>query len=310
MSLEQAHISVLLPEVLSALNIEKNGIYIDATFGRGGHSRAILECLGESGRLLVLDQDAEAIGEARSINDPRLRIFQARFSELKTIVEAENLLGQIDGILLDVGVSSPQLDNPERGFSFMQEGPLDMRMDPTRGESVGQWIAKVDEEVLANILFRYGEERYSRRIARAIVEARKIQPLTSTLVLAEIIAKAHPKWEPHKNPATRSFQALRIFINKELEELSACLSQCEAILKTGGRLAVISFHSLEDRLVKDFGRSIQSTMPRKLALTQAQLSIYTPKLRTMGKAIKPGTMEIDQNPRSRSATLRVMEKTR
>jgi 16S rRNA (cytosine1402-N4)-methyltransferase len=303
------HVSVLLSEALSALTIRKDGTYIDGTFGRGGHSRAILAQLGEKGRLLVLDQDPEAIKEAHTIQDPRLSIFQARFSQLKNIVIEQNLVGQVDGILLDIGVSSPQLDQAERGFSFMQDGPLDMRMDPTQGESVAEWLAYVKEETLANVIFQYGEERYSRRIARAIVEARKQQALTSTLILADIIAKAHPKWEPHKNPATRTFQALRIFINKELEELSTCLSQCEDILKTEGILAVISFHSLEDRLVKEFGRAKKLVMPRRLPLTNEQLSIYQPKLRALGKAIKPNAMETAKNPRSRSATLRVMEKT-
>jgi 16S rRNA (cytosine1402-N4)-methyltransferase len=307
--LDKEHIPVLLLEVLSALAIREEGLYIDATFGRGGHSRAILEKLGKQGRLLVLDQDPEAIAVAKAINDPRLTVVQARFSEIGAIAEAESLSGQVDGILLDIGVSSPQLDNPERGFSFIQDGPLDMRMDPTQGQSVAEWLEYVKEETLANVIFQYGEERYSRRIARAIVEARKIQSLTSTLALAEIIAKAHPKWEPHKNPATRTFQALRIFINKELDELRSCLSQCEAILKPEGRLAVISFHSLEDRLVKEFGRSVKTVMPRKLALTNDQLSIYTQKLQSLGKAIKPSALEIAKNPRSRSATLRVMRKT-
>ena len=308
MGMPHEHISVLLSEALSALAIREDGIYIDATFGRGGHSRAILERLSKQGRLLVLDQDPEAIAAAKTIKDSRLTVIQARFSEIGAIVEREGLVGQVDGILLDIGVSSPQLDNPERGFSFMQDGPLDMRMDPTQGQSVAEWLEHVKEETLSNVIFQYGEERYSRRIARAIVEARKTQLLTSTLVLAEIIAKAHPKWEPHKNPATRTFQALRIFINKELEELSSCLSQCEAILKTGGRLAVISFHSLEDSLVKEFGRAVKAVKPRKLPLTKEQLDKYTAKLKSVGKAIKPTAMEIAKNPRSRSATLRVMER--
>ncbi len=301
------HQPVLLSAVTEGLNIHPNGIYIDATFGRGGHSKAILKKLGKTGRLLAIDKDSDAIAAAKKMNDPRFKIFQGSFAEIKNLTEKENILGLTDGILLDLGVSSPQFDDAARGFSFRLEGPLDMRMNKNQGMPLSEWLKTVSEETLRQIIKEYGEERFAKRIARSIIEERDKKEITTTTELAEIVAKAHPAWEWGKNPATRTFQALRIFINNELEDLKIALSQCLDLLKPGGRLLVISFHSLEDRLVKHF---IQQEVhgdknTRKLPLREAELNI---RLRIMGKAIRPDAFEIEQNPRARSAVLRIVEK--
>ncbi len=304
------HIPVLLNEVIVGLNINPAGIYLDATFGRGGHSKAILQQLNAEGKLIAIDRDPSAVASAKALADPRLHIFHAPFSELTTIAQTENVVGQVDGILFDLGVSSPQLDEEERGFSFTKEGPLDMRMDTSRGQTAAQWLAQVDEPSLSQVLFEYGEERFARRIAKAIITAREIAAITTTRQLAEIVAKANPKWEPHKHPATRSFQALRIAINDEFGELKTALQHSVEILKSGGRLAVISFHSLEDRLVKQFMQAQHQVqnVPRNLPLTKQQLKNSAPHLQVIGRAQKANGTEVSSNPRSRSAILRIAEK--
>ena len=303
------HHPVLLEEVLAGLNIKPSGKYVDATFGRGGHAREILARLEENGRLLVMDRDPEAVAVARRLflNDTRVEIVQGSFDMMQQVVTERQWLGKVDGILLDLGVSSPQLDNPQRGFSFRLDGALDMRMNPDEGISAAVWLSGVSEAELARVLKEYGEERYAKRIARAIVHARAEQPITSTRQLATIIAQANPSWEKGKDPATRSFQAIRIFINDELSLLQRCLTQAVKVLVKGGRLAVISFHSLEDRIVKRFFReqSKGDPYPSDLPVMQHQLN---PCLRIIGKAIYPGQREVDQNPRARSAVLRVVEK--
>ncbi len=281
---------------------------MDATFGRGGHSRALLEAMGPGGHLIVMDRDPEAIEEAQRLAavDARVEVCPGSFAQLGQHLERRGLLGQVQGILADLGVSSPQLDSASRGFSFLKDGPLDMRMDPSSGESAAAWLARAKEHEIAEVLFRYGEERYARRIARAIVRAREEAPLTRTLQLASIIARAHPRWEKGKHPATRSFQALRIFINRELEALEALLSQVIACLAPGGRLAIISFHSLEDRRVKRFIReqSRGDPFPPDLPVRQEALR---PALRPLAK-VRPGAREVELNPRARSAIMRVAEK--
>lgn len=292
---------------MEGLHIHPNGIYIDATFGRGGHSKAILEKLDKTGKLFAIDKDSDAITAAKKIDDPRFKIFQGSFAEIKNLTEKENILGFVDGILLDLGVSSPQFDDAARGFSFRLEGPLDMRMNKNQGVPLSKWLNTVTEEVLRETIKIYGEERFAKRIAKSIIEERDKKEITTTTELAEIVAKAHPAWEWGKHPATRTFQALRIFINNELEDLKIVLSQCLDLLKPGGRLLVISFHSLEDRIVKNF---IQQEVhgdknTRKLPLRETELNI---RLRIIGKAIKPDAFEIEQNPRARSAVLRIVEK--
>lgn len=302
------HLPVMLDEVLAALDIQPAGIYVDATFGRGGHSGAILERLGAQGRLIALDRDPAAVAEARSrfAADERFTIVHSAFSGLRAALEPLGVWGRVNGLLLDLGVSSPQLDEAERGFSFMRDGPLDMRMDPSSGESAADFLARVDETELADILWRLGEERFSRQIARAIVTARSEAPLTRTGALAELIAKVVFKREPGKHPATRSFQALRLWVNQELAELDAVLPQAREALALGGHLAVISFHSLEDRRVKQFLRGAPlPELPPEIPLMQAQ----PPALwRMQGRAVKASAAEIAQNPRSRSAVLRVAER--
>jgi len=304
-----SHQPVLIKEVLEKLNINPQGIYVDGTFGRGGHAGEILKQLDANGRLLVMDKDPQAIDEAEKmfVNDERVIITRGSFAMLKQTVADHGWLGKVDGILLDLGVSSPQLDDPNRGFSFKRDGALDMRMDPDAGQSTAQWIAHVKEADLADVLHEYGEERYARRIARAIVKAREATPITTTKALAKIIADANPNWEKGKDPATRSFQAIRIYINSELDDLKSCLSQVLDVLKVGGRLVVISFHSLEDRIVKRFIRdeSRGDQYPRGLPVTQAQLN---PQLKPVGKAIKPTEQEVLENPRARSSVLRCAEK--
>lgn len=287
----------------------QDGIYVDATFGRGGHARHLLAKLGASAQLLGFDKDTQAIaaGDALTAEDPRFAIVHESFADIQLVLNARGLAGQVDGVLADLGVSSPQLDDAERGFSFQNDGPLDMRMDVTRGESAAQWLANVAEDELARVLFQYGEERHSRRIARAIVKARAENPITRTRELAEIVAAAHPAWEKHKHPATRSFQAIRIAINNELGDIETFLRAALAVLKPGGRLAVISFHSLEDRLVKQFFQKEAKgdDFPRGLPIT---VDMLKPRLKIIGKAIGPSAEEVEANPRSRSARLRVAEK--
>jgi len=309
MTKDYSHQPVLIKEVLEKLNINPQGIYVDGTFGRGGHAGEILKRLDNNGRLLVMDKDPQAIDEAGKmfVNDERVFITRGSFAMLKQTVADQGWLGKVDGILLDLGVSSPQLDDPERGFSFRRDGVLDMRMDPDTGVSTAQWIAHVKEAELATVLREYGEERYAKRIARAIVKARETSPITTTKILAKIIAEANPNWEKGKDPATRSFQAIRIYINNELEDLKSCLSQVVDILKVGGRLVVISFHSLEDRIVKRFIRdeSRGDQFPPGLPVTQAQLN---PHMKPVGKAVMPTEEEVLGNPRARSSVLRCAEK--
>lgn len=304
-----SHQPVLLKEALDALNIQPQGKYIDGTFGRGGHAKEIVQRLGPEGRLLVMDKDPQAIAVAKQLfaDDARVIIAKGSFAMLKHKVGELDWIGAVDGILFDLGVSSPQLDDSDRGFSFRREGILDMRMDPESGRSAAAWIAQVKEQELATVLREYGEERYAKRIARAIVKAREMQPITTTRQLAEIIAQANPKWETGKDPATRSFQAIRIFINNELEDLQVCLAQVTDLLKTGGRLVIISFHSLEDRIVKRFIRDQAKgdRYPAGLPVTLAQLN---PSLKAIGKAVRPSNEEVAVNPRARSSVLRVAEK--
>ncbi|MCB5228100.1 16S rRNA (cytosine(1402)-N(4))-methyltransferase RsmH [Alishewanella sp. 16-MA] len=305
------HISVLLAETLAGLAIKADGIYLDGTFGRGGHSREIIQALGPNGRLFAIDRDPSAIAAAAPLlADARFHITHSPFAALANIAEQQNIFGKIDGILLDLGVSSPQLDEAERGFSFMRDGPLDMRMDPTNGLSAAQWLAHADVEDITFVLREYGEEKSAWRIANAIVAHRAEQPLTRTSELANLISNVVPKSpKEKKHPATRSFQAIRIYVNSELEQVNLALQGAMAALKPGGRLCVISFHSLEDRLVKQFMRrhSKPEPVPRGLPLTDAQLYKAIP-LRLIGKAIMPSAAELAANPRSRSAVLRIAER--
>jgi 16S rRNA (cytosine1402-N4)-methyltransferase len=303
------HHPVMLEEVVAALRIDADGVYVDATFGRGGHSAAILQRLGVGGRLIAIDKDPWAVEVARerSARDRRFSIFQGSFAMLEYFAEAEAVLGKVNGVLLDLGVSSPQLDSAERGFSFLREGPLDMRMDTLHGESAAEWLDRAAEVDIARVLKMYGEERYAKRIARAIVKARQSAPIKTTTQLAEIVAAANPAWERDKHPATRSFQAIRIHINRELEDLQLGLPQALRVLAPGGRLAVISFHSLEDRIVKRFMRDAArgDDLPPDLPVPASELK---PTLRRVGKPVYPAESEVDANPRARSAVLRVAEK--
>lgn len=309
MQKKEQHQPVLLEEVIEQLAIKPDGIYIDATFGRGGHAQEILRKLGKNGRLLVIDKDPVAVAYAKQHwgKDQRLQIYEGSFSRIGEITKANEIMGQIDGLLLDLGVSSPQLDQAERGFSFLRDGPLDMRMDPNHGISAAQWLACVTEKEIAQVLKDYGEERYAKRIAKAIDEARQQKAITRTVQLAEIVKRAHPRWERHKHPATQTFQAIRICINKELEELQTCLEQSLDILAIGGRLLVISFHSLEDRIVKRFIRK-HSREPAELKGLPIMPTEWRPRLKNWGRGIKSDTQAIDKNPRSRSAVLRIGEK--
>lgn len=303
------HQSVLLEESITGLNIVANGIYVDATFGRGGHSKVILDRLNSSGRLIALDKDMDAIQHAKEYfsSDERFTIVQGSFARLRELIMPLGVWGRINGILLDLGVSSPQLDTPERGFSFMQAGPLDMRMDQTQSFNATEFVNEAETDELIRIFKEYGEERFARRIAAAIVCARLESPITTTNHLAEIVKRAHPKWEKHKHPATRVFQALRIHINHELEDLSNFFQQCVDSLSVGGRLAVISFHSLEDRMVKQFLRKQEQgvVVPKEVPVMASQLNIH---FKRIGKAIKPSAEEITRNIRARSAVLRIGEK--
>ncbi|KTR97422.1 MULTISPECIES: 16S rRNA (cytosine(1402)-N(4))-methyltransferase RsmH [Pantoea] len=305
------HTTVLLDEAVNGLNIREDGIYIDGTFGRGGHSRLILSQLGAHGQLLAIDRDPQAIAAAAEINDPRFSIVHGPFSALAEYVEERGLTGKIDGVLLDLGVSSPQLDDAERGFSFMRDGPLDMRMDPTRGQSAAEWLQSAEEADIAFVLKTYGEERFAKRIARAIVERNREQPMTRTKELADLIAAATPVKDKFKHPATRSFQAIRIWINSELEEIDIALKGALTVLAPGGRLSIISFHSLEDRLVKRFMRdqSRGPQVPAGIPMTESQLkALGGRELKTLGKLI-PGEAEVKDNPRARSSVLRIAERT-
>ena len=303
------HKSVLLEESLIALKLKSDGLYIDGTFGRGGHSQAILEKLDENGQLLAFDKDPDAINHAHDLaeHESRLKVKQGSFTQLQSAVEDMGWNGKVDGILLDLGVSSPQLDDAQRGFSFRFDGPLDMRMDSESGMSASQWLASAEEKEISQVLFEYGEERFSKRIARAIVSARQEQPINTTKQLASIVAAANPSHEKGKNPATRSFQAIRIYINQELEDLQKCLEQTIDILVPGGRLVVISFHSLEDRIVKRFIREQckGDDYPLDLPVMHVQLN---QRMKIIGKAIKAGRDELKENPRARSAVMRVAER--
>lgn len=308
MSSGSAHRPVLLREAVEALRVRPDGVYVDGTFGRGGHSRAILDCLGERGRLIAFDRDPAAVAAGAAINDGRFRLVYGPFSGLSRTLE-EMGLEKVDGVLLDLGVSSPQLDEAERGFSFRFEGPLDMRMDTGTGETAAEWLARVSQEQLEEVIRVYGEERFAKQVAKAIVEARSREPIVTTRQLAAVVAKAVKKREPNQDPATRTFQAIRIYLNGELEELSLVLPQAAAALAEGGRLAVISFHSLEDRIVKRFIREAGQSdkLPSKLPVRHADLP--QPKLRAVGKAVRAGEAEVKANPRARSAVLRVAERT-
>ncbi len=306
---ERGHTAVLLPQVLTALNIRASGTYLDATFGRGGHAEAILEKLTLDGRLLCLDRDPVAIAEAKARfgSDPRVTIFRAPFSELARCADALEPGLQFDGILLDLGVSSPQLDDPERGFSFMQDGPLDMRMSRGEGASAADVVNAAPEAELARIFREFGEERFAGRIARAIVTDRQKQPFTRTRELASLIERVARSRERHKHPATRVFQALRIHVNGELSELQTALEAALSRLAPGGRLAVISFHSLEDRMVKRFMRDHAQPDPMYAGLPDIPPRAR-PRLRLVGKSIEPDPQEIAANPRARSSRLRIAER--
>lgn len=315
MSIESSfrHITVLLDEAVECLAVRADGCYLDGTFGRGGHSRLILRHLGSDGRLLGFDKDPQAIstGQALAAEDGRFVIVQRSFAELGEELAERGLVGQVDGVLLDLGVSSPQLDDAERGFSFLNDGPLDMRMDPERGQSAAQWIATASEDEISHVLKEYGEERFARRMARAIVQRRAERPFERTADLAAVIAAANPAWEKGKNPATRAFQGIRIHINNELGDLEHGLQAALDSLAIGGRLVVISFHSLEDRIVKQFMRrqvkGEADNLPRDLPVRQA---VFEPRLRLLGKPQYASEAELKANPRSRSAVMRVAEKLR
>jgi len=306
----EQHIPVLKREALDALAIREGGIYVDATLGRAGHAKAIADAMGAQGRLIGFDRDPRAIELGKEVfaDDSRVSIIHSEFARMKEMlrefVEVEN----VDGVLMDLGVSSPQLDQAERGFSFMRDGELDMRMDPTRGESAAQWLSSVEERDLMMVLFELGEEKFARRIARAIVLERAETKIESTLQLAAIIEQAIPKKQKNKHPATRTFQAIRLHINQELSQVATALPQAVELLKAGGRLAVISFHSLEDRIVKRFIRELSTPNlpPKNIPVSE---EAYLTPLKMISRAIKPSSAEIADNPRSRSSVLRVAERT-
>ncbi len=309
MGRENAHQTVLLTEAIHALSVKANGIYVDCTYGRGGHSEEILLGLGEAGRLLAFDRDPMAVRNAQATlqHDERFQIFQENFNELGVVVEQQGLSGQINGVLMDLGVSSPQLDEADRGFSFQTPGPIDMRMDTTRGLTAAEWLGCAKEEEIANVIWQYGEERYSRRIARAIKAALQQGGVTNTVQLAEVVSAAIPRWEKNKHPATRTFQAIRIYINDELASIKAALQQAVDVLCLGGRLVVISFHSLEDRLVKNFIRSWERPVSPVRGLPPPDTH-WKQRLKSLGKAVRPKDDEIKRNPRARSAVMRVAER--
>jgi 16S rRNA (cytosine1402-N4)-methyltransferase len=303
------HQPVLLQEVIEHLAINPDGIYIDATFGRGGHSREILQRLNSKGRLLAIDQDPQAQAAAKKefTQDQRFTFIAGSFKHLQEIAQSQDILGKVQGVLLDLGVSTPQLANPQRGFSFLHDGPLDMRMDTTKGLTAADWLNTAEQNAIADVFKRYGEERFARRIAASIVRARTHEPITTTSRLAQIIAAAQPVWQKGKHPATRCFQALRIFINDELAVLQMCLQQSLEVLAVGGRLLAISFHSLEDRIVKQFIRQHArgEFVPASIPLKHSAMPVG--RLRELAR-VKPSHKEVAENPRARSAILRVAEK--
>ena len=298
------HIPVLASEAVDALAVDPAGTYVDGTFGRGGHSRAILERLGPHGRLIALDRDPDAEQAARGISDPRFAFFRTRFSALAGVLKGE----QVNGMLFDLGASSPQLDDPARGFSFRSDAPLDMRMDPAAGPTAAQWLAAAEEQEIRQVIRDYGEERFAKQIAAAIVAARARGPVLRTRELADLVAAAVRTREPGQDPATRTFQALRIHVNRELEEVSLMLPQATAHLAVGGRLAVIAFHSIEDRIVKRFMQSLaRPEVPRGLPLRASEMP--QPALKLVGRVVRASAQETRRNPRARSAILRVAERT-
>ena len=306
-----SHQAVLLDEAINQLSIRKDGLYVDGTFGRGGHCGEILKHLAPEGRLLAIDRDPEAVkvGESLASHDARFLIEHESFGLLRSFLKKHGVFGKVNGILLDLGVSSPQLEDARRGFSFQLDGPLDMRMNPDDSQSAGEWLNSAGEKEIAQVLFRFGEERASRRIARAIVTRRAERPLESTVELAHLIESVVPRRPGSKHPATQTFQAIRIFINRELDELRNALSEAVDALAVGGRLCVISFHSLEDRIVKRFLRDNSRVDPALARLPVVPKSAE-PRLRLPAKAIRASASEIDKNPRARSATLRVGERLR
>ncbi|OIR11795.1 ribosomal RNA small subunit methyltransferase H [mine drainage metagenome] len=302
-----AHATVLLNEAVEALQVKADGIYVDGTFGRGGHSRLILEKLGARGRLIALDKDPAAVAAGRAISDERFRLEHSGFEHMGAALGRLGI-DRVDGVLLDLGVSSPQLDDEQRGFSFRFDAPLDMRMDTSRGETAAEWLAAAEEGELAEVIRDYGEERFARQIARAIVAARQEREILTTKQLSDIVAQCVHTREPGKNPATRTFQAVRIYINRELEELESVLPQCVDHLKAGGRMAVISFHSLEDRMVKRFMREMAEgdKLPKGVPIRAAE--VPQGKVRVVGKPIRASEAEVAANPRARSAVLRIAER--
>jgi 16S rRNA (cytosine1402-N4)-methyltransferase len=304
---EGSHTAVLSGEAVESLKVRGDGCYVDCTFGRGGHSRLILARLGRRGRLLALDRDPQAVAAGGEIDDRRFRILHGRFSRLAALA-GEAGVPAADGILLDLGMSSPQVDDPARGFSFRYDAPLDMRMDPGAGITAAEWLARAPEREIREVIRNYGEERFAKPIAAAIVAARARGPVGTTRELAALVAKAVPAREPQQDPATRTFQAVRIHVNQELEELSLALPQCVELLRPGGRLVVISFHSLEDRIVKRFLRDSARAdrLPPRLPLRASELP--PPPLKLVGRPVRPAAAEIAANPRARSAVMRIAEK--
>ncbi len=302
------HATVLLNEAVEALHINPSGTYVDGTFGRGGHSRLILSRLGERGRLVALDKDPAAIAAGRAIGDARFQLVHRGFEYMAEVLREQGIT-KVDGILLDLGVSSPQLDEAGRGFSFRFDAPLDMRMDTSSGMTAAEWLAVVDEGELAEVIRDYGEERFARQIARAVVVARATEPINTTKQLSDLVGKTVRTRETGKNPATRTFQAIRIYLNRELEELARVLPECVTLLKPEGRLAVISFHSLEDRMVKRFMRETAEgdKLPRNVPIRADQ--VPPARVRLVGKAVMAGEAEVSANPRARSAVMRVLERT-
>ena len=304
-----AHTTVLLHEAVDALVVDPNGFYIDGTFGRGGHTAELLSKLSGQGSVVAIDKDPQAIaeGRARFSEDTRLQLVHGTFADLNEIVAQMGKTGELSGVLLDLGVSSPQIDQAERGFSFMRDGPLDMRMDTSKGLSAAEWIATAEEQEIARVIKEYGEERFARRMASAVIKEREKTPITRTVQLAGILAAAHPAWERGRHPATKAFQAIRIFINRELDDLEALLAQIIDTLKVGGRLVVISFHSLEDRRVKRFIRDQEQgiKLPKNLPIRDVDRGV---RLIKVGKAVKPAVSEVDGNVRSRSAVMRTAER--
>lgn len=310
MTTTEIHIPVLKREALDALNIHNGGVYVDATLGRAGHAQAIAQMMGQQGSLIGIDRDPRAIELGRSVfdGDSRVHILHGEFNRMAELIAEQTEFHAVDGILMDLGVSSPQLDQAERGFSFMRDGALDMRMDPSKGKSAAQWIETVDERDFMMALFELGEEKFARRIARAVVDARVETKIESTLQLAAIVEQAIPKKDKNKHPATRTFQAIRLHVNQELFQVSSALPQAVELLAEGGRLAVISFHSLEDRIVKRFIRELSTPNlpPKNIPVSE---DAYLTPLKAIGKAIKPSKHEVSENPRSRSSVLRIAERT-